>query len=366
VQEQLRRLGPDRIILRSTPPPDAGAGSEDRLEYGLLERDLRALERLVPGLVAVAPSYELTKNVWHAHRQAEPTLVGTTPEFLSIHRLELSRGRFLTSTDLEASANVAVLGAGVARALFAATDPLGQNIKLGSGQFRVVGLLRPRSETGATLNDPNDSIFIPLTTAKLRLEHIIRIVSGGGRRYELVELHQIGLLAGELEQVPQLAAMIRRILERNHPKVDYELVVPFELLQQAAHTKRVFSWVLGCIAGISLLVGGIGIMNIMLATVTERTREIGVRRAIGAKRWHVTLQFLVETVVLSTAGGLIGLALGLVLPPIVTFFSNMETIVTPWSLALALFISVLVGIVFGMYPARRAAQMDPIEALRYE
>ena len=161
--------------------------------------------------------------------------------------------------------------------------------------------------------------------------------------------------------------MVRVLLEQTHPNQDdFRLVIPLELLKRAQEEKRIWNLVLGCIAGISLLVGGIGIMNIMLASVTERTREIGVRRALGAKRWDITFQFLVETVILSATGGVLGVALGIVLPWIVSNFSNIDTVVQWWSVVLAFSISVGIGVVFGLYPARRAAMMDPIEALRHE
>jgi putative ABC transport system permease protein len=367
VQEELRRLGPDRIMISSMPPADAPNDSKQRLEYGVTEADLHRIEMLVPGLRSVAPSYELTKNVYVDERKSETPLVCTTPPYLDIHRLEVARGRFLASPDVESKANVAVLGADIARELFLAEEPIGQQLKMGSGQYTVVGVLKPRPVVGATVNDPNASIFLPLTTGKMRLEDVIKIESGGGKRYEAVEFHQIGMRVANLDNVEQVAGMLRRGLERYHRgEPDYVMTVPFELLRKTERTKRVFSWVLGSIAGISLLVGGIGIMNIMLATVTERTREIGVRRAVGAKRWHVVLQFLVETIVLSTGGGLLGLLLGMTIPPLITALSDVETIVTAWSLALSMIISVAVGVVFGMYPARRAAAMDPIEALRHE
>jgi putative ABC transport system permease protein len=365
VQEQLRRLGPDRVLLRSVLPPDEGALSSQRVDYGLKLVDLERIEKLVPGLSAVAPSYEMEKDVHVGSIQVRAPLVCTSPSFQEIHQLELARGRFLCSNDLETMANVAVLGADVARKLFGSLDPLGLDIKLGSGHFHVVGLLAPRADASAALHSPNDSVFLPLTTGRSRLENVIRIQGAGGRRYEVVELHQIGMRARDEADIEQQAAMLRRLLALEHPQQDYEIVVPYELLRQSEHTKRVFSWVLGSIAGISLLVGGIGIMNIMLATVTERTREIGIRRALGAKRWHVQLQFLVETIALSLSGGVLGLGLGLAIPALVERAAGMKTIVTPQSLVLALGISVVVGIVFGLYPARRAARMDPIEALRY-
>jgi putative ABC transport system permease protein len=364
VQEQLRRLGPDRILLSSVLPTESST-DDKRIDYGLTLLDLQRIEKLVPDLTQVAPSYELEKEVHLGAQSLSAPLVCTTPSFLAIHNLRVSRGRFLSDPDVENVANVAVLGAHVARNLFGPEDPLGRDIKLGSGQYRIVGLLAPRSETSAALHDPNTSIFLPLTTGRLRLENVIRIEGGGGKRFEVVELHQIGLRVRDTALIEQQAAMLRSLLVQLHPKPDYEVVVPYELLRKSERTKQIFAWVLGSIAGISLLVGGIGIMNIMLATVTERTREIGIRRALGAKRWHVLLQFVVETVLLSAAGGVLGLGLGLALPALVEWAAGMKTIVTPSSLMLAFGISVAVGIVFGLYPARRAAMMDPIEALRY-
>jgi putative ABC transport system permease protein len=364
VQAQLRRLGPDRIVLRSVLPNQAEASGR-RIDYGLKETDLARIEALVPGLAALAPSYALEKDVHQGATSTRAPLVCTTPSFQGIHQLSLSRGRFLTDSDLDTSANVAVLGAKIARILFGPDDPVGQDLKLGSGQYRVIGLLKPRADKSAALYDPNDSIFLPVTTGRMRLENVARIVGAGGRRYECVEVHEIGLRVQGLERIDQQASMLRRLIAEGHPIVDYEIKVPFEELRTMERTKSVFSWVLGSIAGISLLVGGIGIMNIMLATVTERTREIGIRRALGAKRWHVVLQFVVETVLLSLCGGILGLGLGLAIPAIVEWAAGMKTIVTIQSMVLALGISVVVGIVFGLYPARRAARMDPIEALRH-
>jgi len=181
-----------------------------------------------------------------------------------------------------------------------------------------------------------------------------------------VELHQIIVRVDDMEQVEAVAAGIERMLERFHKKKDYVVSVPLALLKQAEATKRTFNIVLGSIAGISLLVGGIGIMNIMLASVTERTREIGIRRAIGAKRRQIIFQFLIETVVLSTTGGIIGLGVGVLIPVLITYFSGMTTVVTLRGVLLPLFISMTIGIIFGLYPAMNAAKVDPIIALRHE
>jgi putative ABC transport system permease protein len=193
------------------------------------------------------------------------------------------------------------------------------------------------------------------------------IVRAGSREFERTELSEITLAVANVDFVSQTAAMVRKLLARNHPRGDdYEVLVPLELLRQAEQEKRIWNLVLGSIAGISLLVGGIGIMNIMLASVTERTREIGIRRALGAKRRDITTQFLVETVVLSSTGGLLGIGLGIAIPVLVSRFSGIETIVSWWAVLLAFGISTAIGMIFGIYPARRAAWMDPIEALRHE
>ena len=191
-------------------------------------------------------------------------------------------------------------------------------------------------------------------------------IRAGSRDMEMVELHEIIFKVNSGDNVPIAAAAAREMLNKYHNDQDYEVVVPLELLLREEETKRIFKIVLASIAGISLLVGGIGIMNVMLATVTERTREIGVRRALGAKKRHIMWQFLVETVVLSVGGGLLGIALGLSIPKIVEYYTDMEPVVTPAAPALAFGISVGIGLLFGLYPAWRAAAMDPVEALRHE
>jgi putative ABC transport system permease protein len=209
-------------------------------------------------------------------------------------------------------------------------------------------------------------LFIPLETARLRYGDVLMRRRAGSFEAERIELHEITVKVESLEAVTSVAAAIKGLMERNHQKQDYEIVVPLELLKRAEETKRIFNIVLGSIAAISLLVGGIGIMNIMLASVTERTREIGIRRALGARRRDIIVQFLVETVILSGAGGIVGVMLGVVIPFIVSHTAGMKTIITAWSPLLAFTISGLVGVVFGIYPAIRAAKMDPVEALRHE
>jgi putative ABC transport system permease protein len=209
-------------------------------------------------------------------------------------------------------------------------------------------------------------MFIPLTSAKNRIGETVLKRRSGSFEAEKVELHEAIIKVKNQDAVEEVSLIVGDIMERTHKKKDYEIIVPLELLQQAEKTKRMFNIVLGAIAAISLLVGGIGIMNIMLATVSERTREIGIRRALGAKRRDIIWQFLIETVILSATGGILGVALGVAVPFCITWFSGMLTIITPWSPLLAFSISALIGVVFGIYPALRAANMDPVEALRHE
>jgi putative ABC transport system permease protein len=215
---------------------------------------------------------------------------------------------------------------------------------------------------------PDEQIdaYIPITVARERFGDIATMRTAGGDNREMVELHQLIVEVGSIDDVESVASGIEAMLVRFHKKEDYRVSVPLALLRQAEATKRTFNIVLGSIAAISLLVGGIGIMNIMLASVTERTREIGVRRAIGAKRRQIVSQFLIETIVLSTVGGLIGIGLGMFIPWLITYFAGMPTIVTLKSVILSVGISIAVGVIFGLYPAVRAANVDPIVALRHE
>ena len=214
--------------------------------------------------------------------------------------------------------------------------------------------------------NPSRSIFIPFTTMRIHFGETIINASSGSLSAERVELHELIVQVDTLSNVKGAARVIRRILQKSHDEDDYQVIVPLQLLEQARRTRRIFSIVLGSIAALSLLVGGIGVMNITLATVMERTREIGIRRAMGAKKVHIVEQFLSETVLLTMFGGGLGIALGLAAPYLVSRFTDMATVVTWWAVFMAFSISVVTGLIFGIYPAYRAATMDPIEALRHE
>jgi len=381
--EQIRQLGATNVIIRSVKPEPSNEGGGNNnsaqqstsrvLEYGLKYRDFEVLRDTIPTIVHALPISLIRKDAQHGTRRIQNArILGTTPQYLKVKNLNLARGRFLTDTDLRIMANVAVIGAGAAKRLFGFEDPLEKDLLLGQGAYRVIGVLREQSsgndQPGAAgqVNFNND-IYVPITSARSRFGELQMIVRSGSMDFVRTQLAEITLTVKNENQVSQTAAMARSLLEKSHTRGnDYEIQVPLELLRQAESEKRIWNLVLGSIAGIALLVGGIGIMNIMLATVTERTREIGIRRALGARRWDITAQFLVETTVLSSTGGVLGIAVGIIIPIVVTSASDIETAISGWAILLAFGISVATGIMFGMYPARRAALMDPIEALRHE
>jgi len=321
----------------------------------------------------VVPGRIMREYVSHITRRVDCDVMGTVPWYPEMRNHRIAQGRFFTDLEMDSKANVCVLAAEVVASLFPLDSPLGRDVRIGGTYYRVIGVMEPRSRSaaafeaetggrGASLN----RIFIPLETAKTRYGEILARDRPGSFEAEKIALHEVTVKVDRPERVVAVAEAIRTLMERHHKKQDYRIVVPLELLKKAEQTKHIFNVVLGSIAAISLLVGGIGIMNIMLASVTERTREIGVRRALGGKRRDIVLQFLVETVMLAGAGGLLGVLLGFAVPFLVTHFAHMRTIVTLWSPVVAFSISALVGIVFGLYPALRAAQMDPVEALRHE
>ncbi len=371
-QEQIRQLGSRNVILRSVKPREDFATGQQTvrvISYGLTEEDLARVSETFPDVKRVVPVREIYEEVRRGERAMNPRVLATLPVYRDVTTRIVSEGRFLADEDVGNVANVCVLSDEVANYLFPFDPPVGQEIKVGGDYYTVVGVLLSRvrqASDSAPVGKSTAEVFIPLETGRKWYGNMQVRVRAGSREMEEVELHEIVVEADSAENVPLVAAAAREMLARNHQNADYELVVPLELLIRAQETKRIFNIVLGSIASISLLVGGIGIMNVMLATVTERTREIGIRRALGAKRRHIVSQFLVETVCLSVGGGLLGVALGLLIPLFVEATTDMKTIVTPEAPLLAFMISAGVGVVFGLYPAARAAQMDPVEALRHE
>ncbi len=369
--EQIRKLGSQNIIITSQKPVEqaaAGAMNVRMNIYGLLYDDLNRIEQSYDTVNRVVPAKLLRGQGRVEGRTLELRLVGTTPDWFDLVARELIAGRRMSQRDLDENSSVVVLTEHGARRLLAGQQTLGAQVLINSGYYTVIGVVRSETTQSGTMQTPDQSIdaYIPLNVAIERFGDISVTRSSGSRSRELVELHQLIVQVESIGDVETTAAAIDRMLELNHPKNDYRMSVPLALLRQAEATQRTFNIVLGSIAGISLLIGGIGIMNIMLASVTERTKEIGIRRAIGAKRKQIVGQFLIETVVLSVTGGLIGIGIGLLIPWMITVFAQMPTAVTMWSVLLSVVISVGIGIVFGMYPAMRAANLDPIVALRHE
>jgi putative ABC transport system permease protein len=370
--DQIRRLGSTNIIITSVKPADEesrGTVSPFSMSmYGLLYDDQQRAGQSFKAIQRTVPVKLVRKEGRLRERKLDMRIVGTTPDWFDLVRRSVSAGRTITPRDAQRHAGVVVLTEYGARRLLATEASLGESLRIGGEYYEVIGIVRSESGQGGAIQTPDQEIdaYIPIEVARERYGDLSVIVTSGSMLREQVELHQLIVEVDTLENVEAVAAGLERMLKQYHPKVDYRLSVPLALLRQAEATKRTFNVVLGSIAGISLLVGGIGIMNIMLASVTERTREIGILRAIGAKRAQIILQFLIETMVLSTSGGIIGVALGLLIPWLITRMAGMPTVVTGYSLALAVGISVSVGLVFGLYPARHAANLDPIEALRHE
>jgi len=381
--ERIRQLGANNVIIRSVKPSEAMQGTDSAtaasqqssrvLEYGLKHKDLDRLRAALPTIKKAVPIALVVQEAQYRHRRIpNARILGTTDEFLKVKNLEVLRGRFISDVDNFGTANVAVLAAGAVERLFKFEDAIGKHVLLGNDVYQVVGVLKAQGSGNATpgavgQQNLNEDIYVPLSCAQHRFGELQSIRSAGSRSYEMTQLNEITLSVEDSRLVSQTAGMARKLLKMSHPKEDdFEIQVPLELLRQAEQEKRIWNLVMGSIAGISLLVGGIGIMNIMLASVTERTREIGIRRALGAKRSDITYQFLVETILLSSVGGFLGVVLGVTIPLIVSKLADIQTAVSLWSIVVSFGISVAIGVIFGIYPARRAAMMDPIEALRHE
>ena len=392
---QLERLGARNIIVRSQKPPEStnaqqgGSRSGGRTSfisrYGITREDLDVIRANFPQADAIVPLKEIGGQILRNENRKTSQSYGTTPEFPAVSNISVARGRYLSQSDMDEHAMVAVIGAEIAKQMFPLEDPLNNTLRIDEKVVTVVGVLAPvglAAGSGAALvgRDLNLDIHIPLTTARSVFSDLVAKRESGSFQASEVQVSEIYISSRSRDDVLSDAARARRIMDARHPGLsDISLVVPYELLERARKSALTWQLVLSAIAGISLLVGGIGIMNIMLATVTERTREIGIRRAIGASRRHILWQFMVETGVLSAVGGVIGVGLGvggslllgwavpvLADAGILTPDADLPTHVTMWSIWLAFAVAAMTGLVFGIYPARKAARQDPIVALRHD
>ena len=375
----INALGTRNIIISSVKPQEEtqmSKGTTRLLEYGITRADVNLISRTIPHVASAVPLREVSDAVYRQDKRFHCRVVGTNPEFFEVVNVSASRGRLLADEDLDDKKRTCVIGDEVRKNLFGYNDPIGLTVYVerfaDTQPYEVVGVLAPVRTAGAPARgveerDLNREVMIPFTTAETRYsDTTVRRSSGSFEAFK-VQLSGVYVTVDAVENVLAVAEMVRRVFEHNHEEIDYDVRVPLARLQLAEKKKRNSQLLLGFIAGISLLVGGIGIMNIMLATVTERTREIGIRRALGAKQRDISVQFLVETMVLSMAGGVVGVLLGCFgAYGINTVAAWGEAIIRPWSVVVSFGLSVLVGVFFGMYPAVSASKLDPIEALRHE
>jgi putative ABC transport system permease protein len=377
-QQQFRDLGASNILLKSVKPAEVeassnrGFGPPQAIIYGLTNADIETIRQTIPGVTNVIASRIVKKTVWNLGRSMNTDVVGTSVDYPVSRNYNLRVGRFFSESEVREHSNVVVLSDEVAQELFPIDNPLGNTIKIDSDYYNIIGIMESEGFSNLGTNQAGSSnaapsrIFIPFTSSRTRFGETTTRQTAGGVESETVELHEAIIQIDDQEKVIEVGQIIDQILARRHKKVDYTVEIPLALLRQAEESALRDQIVAGAIAGISLLVGGIGIMNIMLASVTERTREIGIRRALGAKKQDIVLQFLIEAVILSGVGGLIGVFLGVLIPVVISLFWGMTTIVTPIAPILAFSISALIGVIFGIYPSMRAADMDPVEALRHE
>ncbi|MFO7616971.1 MAG: ABC transporter permease [Bacteroidales bacterium] len=410
ILDQIKLVGVNNIIIEPIVDLSSGGSSSDdskkeskRFSNGLNLLDVKAIQSVLPTVKEVSSEIQLNSFVQHNQIRRPTVLMGVNPSYFSLFNLQLDRGDLFNRIHEESGQAVCVIGSSVASLLFPAENPIGQFLKVGHNWLRVIGVLHKRdvlvssSSAGLGISNTNDQVFIPSKTMLIRylnravvntkvgeVSSNVQFIGGGGRRGMMIaqtittgseegttetlnynQLDKVVVQVNETHELEPTTEIITRMLLRRHNGVaDFKITVPELLLKQQQRTKDIFNIVLGAIASISLVVGGIGIMNIMLASVMERIREIGTRQAIGASRKDIIVQFLAESTLISIVGGLIGVILGIILSRLIMEFSDILTIVTPFSVLVAFGVSAAVGIIFGYLPAKRASEQDPVESLR--
>ncbi len=395
ILDQMKLIGTNNIVinaktategegsLQESGDSDSGSsdGQQDKKPFspGLTLQDLEAIRQVLPNVDRISPEIVLNTNIIQGGKLVKGRCVGVTNDFFELNRIGLSYGNFFHSLHLDGGRPVCIIGKNIQTKFFSQEDPIGKKIKCGKTWLTIIGVLERRSASRESLRnlgirDFNDDVYVPVTTALLRFQNRALVakndIQRGRREEESSEdnYHQIDRAVIRLSDSHELAAgadLVARLLRRRHRNViDFEIEVPELLLEQEQKTQETFNLVLAVIAGISLLVGGIGIMNIMLASVMERIKEIGVRRSLGAKKDDIILQFLFEAVFISLIGGLAGVVLGLMAAKGISMSADIPTIVSWWSIVLSFGVAAAIGLAFGIFPARKAAMQDPIKALR--
>lgn len=355
--ERIKRQGVDNIILHTEEPDASATGGEELYFYGITLENIEHFRTVFDNVKKVVPVVQLRQTIYANGKPTDVLIMGVDPEFLRISRSRNAdpRGRWISDTDSKTAAMVCSVGVEAARQLFGLDDPLGKTVSLYGASFKVVGLVEnPLRSKLAGKHDINNVVFVDYESLlSIYKRDTMQVVAD----YTYVQVEDLAYLKNTADR-------IRTYLSETHELPDYTLSVPYELLLAEQATQRVFSVVMGSIAAISLLVGGIGIMNIMLANIYERTKEIGTLRALGAQRRTILTQFLFEAVTLTGIGGVVGVAIGFLIALLIKYSAGMPTVVTPVSVIVSLFVSILTGIIFGTHPAWKAANLSPIEALR--
>lgn len=407
ILEQIKLVGVNNIIIEPIVDQTSSGSSEEsdkeskRFSNGLNLLDVAAIKTVLPTVKEVSSEIQLNSFVQHNQIRRPTVLMGVNPSYFSLFNLRLERGDLFNQIHEESGQAVCVIGSSVAALLFPAENPIGKFLKVGHNWLRVIGVLQKRdvlvssSSAGLGISNTNDQVFVPSKTMLIRYLNRAMVnqkvgevssnvqIGGRGRGMRIAQtittgsddgtaetlnynqLDKIVVQVAETNELEATTEILTRMLLRRHNGVaDFKITVPELLLKQQQRTKDIFNIVLGAIASISLIVGGIGIMNIMLASVMERIREIGTRQAIGASRKDIIVQFLAESTLISIVGGLIGVILGIILSRLIMEFSDILTIVTPFSVLVAFGVSAAVGIIFGYLPAKRASEQDPVESLR--